>query len=82
MIQDPYTLEIKPGVARRWDHSRDGTRITFHLHPEARWSNGEPLTAEDFVWSWHRALHPRTGNQLAGPAVFCAQCRGLQYRWP
>lgn len=65
VIQDPYTLEIKPGVARRWDYSADGTSITFNLQPEARWSNGDPLTAQDFVWSWHRALHPRTGNQLA-----------------
>ncbi len=65
VIQDPYTLEIKPGVAERWELSPDGTTLTFYLHPEARWSNGDPLTAEDFVWSWHRALNPRTGNQLA-----------------
>ncbi len=51
---------IVPGAARHWDISRDGLTYTFFLDPDARWSNGEPLTAEDFVWSWRRAVDPAT----------------------
>lgn len=64
-VKNPYTLESEPGVAQSWDISQDGRTITFHLNPEARWSNGDPVTAEDFVWSWQRALNPAMGNQYA-----------------
>jgi oligopeptide transport system substrate-binding protein len=64
-VKNPYTLEPEAGVAQRWGVSEDGLTITFYLNPEARWSNGEPLTAEDFVWSWQRALNPKMGNQYA-----------------
>jgi len=52
---------IIPGAARHWDISRDGLTYTFFLDPEGRWSNGEPVTAHDFVWSWRRAVDPATG---------------------
>ncbi|MCG3133611.1 MAG: Periplasmic oligopeptide-binding protein [Planctomycetes bacterium] len=52
----PETLEPIPGAAWKWDVSADGTVYTFHLRKDARWSNGDPLTAEDFRWSWERAL--------------------------
>ncbi|RFF26246.1 peptide ABC transporter substrate-binding protein [Wenzhouxiangella sp. 15181] len=52
---------IVPGAAQHWDISRDGLTYTFFLDPEGRWSNGEPVTAEDFVWSWQRAVDPSTG---------------------
>jgi oligopeptide transport system substrate-binding protein len=45
--------------------SDDGLTITFHLNPAAKWSNGDPTTAQDFVWSWQRALNPAMGNQYA-----------------
>lgn len=64
-VKNPYTLESEPGVAQSWDISEDGLTITFHLNPEARWSNGDPMTAEDYVWSWQRALNPAMGNQYA-----------------
>ena len=64
-VKNPQTLESEPGVAQRWDISDDGLTITFHLNPEARWSNGDPMTAEDYVWSWQRALSPAMGNQYA-----------------
>ncbi|MCB1841660.1 MAG: peptide ABC transporter substrate-binding protein [Halioglobus sp.] len=54
-----------PGVATAWSVSADGLRWTFTLRPDARWSNGDPLTAHDFLWSWQRALHPAMGNQYA-----------------
>lgn len=64
-VKNPYTLEPEPGVAERWEFSEDRRRITFHINPEARWSNGDPVTAADYVWSWMRALHPNTGNLYA-----------------
>lgn len=63
--KNPYTLESEPGVAQSWDVSEDGLTIVFHLNPDARWSNGDPMTAEDYVWSWWRALNPAMGNQYA-----------------
>ncbi len=64
-VKNPWTLEPEPGVAQSWDISEDGTVYTFHINPEAKWSNGEPITASDYVWSWNRALHPAMGNQYA-----------------
>ena len=52
--------EIVPGAAGRWNVSRDGITYTFYLRPEGRWSNGDPLTAEDFVFSFRRAVDPNT----------------------
>jgi oligopeptide transport system substrate-binding protein len=63
--KNPYTLESEPGVAQSWEVSEDGLTIVFHLNPEAKWSNGDPMTAEDYVWSWQRALNPAMGNQYA-----------------
>ncbi len=64
-VKNPYTLEPEPGVAERWDISDDGLTVTFYINPEARWSNGEPVTARDYVWSWNRALNPAMGNLYA-----------------
>ena len=52
---------IMPGAAVHWDISRDGLVYTFYLDPNGRWSNGEPVTAEDFVWSWQRVVNPESG---------------------
>ncbi|QKK01185.1 MAG: peptide ABC transporter substrate-binding protein [Pseudomonadota bacterium] len=63
---------IVPGAALHWDISRDGLTYTFFLRPEARWSNGESLTAADFVWSWRRAVDPETGasyGRMLAPVV-------------
>jgi len=64
-VKNPYTLEPEPGVAESWEFSEDGRVITFHINPAARWSNGDPMTAEDYVWSWKRALDPAMGNLYA-----------------
>jgi len=52
--------DVIPGVAESWVLSDDGTIYTFNLRRDARWSNGDPLTAEDFVYSFRRAVDPRT----------------------
>jgi len=49
-----------PAVARRWTSSPDGLHWRFHLDPDATWSDGSPVTAHDFVWSWKRLLLPDT----------------------
>lgn len=51
----------KPAVAERWTVSEDGVTFTFFLRADARWSNGEPVTADDFVFAWRRMLLPEGG---------------------
>ena len=55
---DPVTLKPVPGVAASWDISDDLTTYTFHLNPAARWSNGDPVQASDFIYAWRRLLMP------------------------
>jgi len=64
-VKNPYTLEPEPGVAESWDISEDGRIITFHINSRAKWSNGDSMSAEDYVWSWRRALNPAMGNLYA-----------------
>ncbi|WP_066557004.1 peptide ABC transporter substrate-binding protein [Croceicoccus bisphenolivorans] len=53
-----------PGMAESWEHDGQYTVWTFHLR-DAKWTNGDPVVAGDFVYSWHRALIPELGNQYA-----------------
>jgi oligopeptide transport system substrate-binding protein len=53
---------VVPGVATDWEASEDGKVYTFHLRPEAKWSNGDPVTAGDFVYAWRRAADPATAS--------------------
>src|SRR5436189_4883475 len=50
---DPKDLTVKPGVADSWKATENGLVYTFHLR-ECTWSNGDPVTARDFEWSWKR----------------------------
>jgi len=54
----PETLAVLPGVAESWTVSEDGLTWTFKLRPGVVWSDGTPLTAEDFRWSWLSLLAP------------------------
>ncbi|NDV60934.1 peptide ABC transporter substrate-binding protein [Puniceicoccales bacterium CK1056] len=54
-----------PGVAERWEVSEDGRIWRFFLREGARWSNGDPVLAENFVYSWRRVLNPGLGNEYA-----------------
>ena len=60
---DEETFQARPGAARRWEISPDGLVYTFHLHPGATWSNGDPLDARDFLYSFRRALTPTLGSE-------------------
>lgn len=65
----PQTLEVMPGVATDWKVSGDGLTYTYYLRKNAKWSNGDPVTAHDFEYSWKRALDPKTGVRFA-PILF------------
>ena len=56
---------VIPGMAQSWKLSPDGLVYTFHLRPGIKWSNGDPVTALDFLNSWERALNPVTGSEYS-----------------
>jgi len=58
VTEDPKTLDPIPGTAESWEISPDGRVYTFHIRSNAKWSNGEPVTAQDFVNSYRRILTP------------------------
>ncbi|MGW9332548.1 peptide ABC transporter substrate-binding protein [Bosea sp. NPDC055594] len=57
--------EVVPGVAESWTMSEDGKSYTFKLRSNARWSNGDPVKAGDFVYSLKRIINPATGAKYA-----------------
>ncbi|UOA21108.1 Periplasmic murein peptide-binding protein (plasmid) [Sulfitobacter indolifex] len=57
--------ELVPGVALEHEVSEDGKTYTFKLRDDAKWSNGEPVTANDFVYSWRRLADPATASEYA-----------------
>ncbi len=59
------TLKPAPGQAASWTVSDDGLVWTFTIRPGAKWSNGDPVTAHDFVWSWKRLEDPTTASEYA-----------------
>lgn len=63
--EDPVDLHPVPAVAEHWNISPDGQRYTFFLRPSAKWSNGDPVTANDFVSSFKRILTPSLGARYA-----------------
>lgn len=62
---DAKDLHPTPGVAQSWEVSDDKTLYTFHLRSNARWSDGAPVTADDFVYSYRRMLSPRLGSEYS-----------------
>jgi oligopeptide transport system substrate-binding protein len=70
-IMDPLvrlnadTNEAEPSLAESWDISEDGKTVTYHLSPDGKWTNGDPVTAGDFVYSWKRTLSPELAADYA-----------------
>ncbi|ACQ81583.1 4-phytase [Beutenbergia cavernae DSM 12333] len=62
VLQTPDGTDVRPGVADEWEVSEDGLTYTFHLRDGVTWSNGEPLTAADFEWTYQRLLDPARGD--------------------
>lgn len=52
--------EVIPTGASSWDISKDGKAYTFHLRRNAKWTNGDPVTADDYVYSYRRSVTPET----------------------
>lgn len=61
---------VIPGVAEKWEISEDSLVYTFYLNKNAKWSNGEPVTANDFFYSWERTLRPETAAPLVSNLFF------------
>jgi oligopeptide transport system substrate-binding protein len=69
-IMDPLVklddnLEPVPSLAESWDVSEDGKTVTFHLSADGKWTNGDPVVAEDFVWAWKRTISPELAADYA-----------------
>jgi oligopeptide transport system substrate-binding protein len=64
------TARPVPGLAEEWEISQDKRTYTFHLRTNAAWSTGEPITTDDVVYSWHRALDPATAADYAGQLFY------------
>ena len=62
-IPNPFDDGNLPGAAESWQISDDGKEYIFNLRKNAKWSNGDEVTAEDFVWSWKRILTASLGSQ-------------------
>jgi peptide/nickel transport system substrate-binding protein len=66
----PADMKIVPSLAKSWDTSADGKTWTFHLHEGVKWSDGQPLTADDVVYSYERVLQPdSTENGQYGSSI-------------
>ena len=57
--------EAIPGMAEKWEISPDGLKFKFFLRDNAKWSNGDPVTARDFEYSWLSVLSPELGSKYA-----------------
>jgi oligopeptide transport system substrate-binding protein len=66
----PKTMEPIPAIAESWEKSSDGTEYLFHLRKNAKFSNGDPITAKDFVYSFRRALSPELASRNANLAYY------------
>ena len=64
----PKSLNAIPAIAERWDINNDNSEFVFHLRKNARWSNGDPINAHDFIYSIRRALAPELLSRTAGNA--------------
>jgi oligopeptide transport system substrate-binding protein len=59
-----------PAVAERWTISKDGLVYTFYLRKNAKWKDGKPIVAGDFLYAWLRALNPKTNSKFANLLFF------------
>lgn len=66
----PKTMKPIPAIAERWDVNSDYSEFIFYLRRNARWSNNNPITAHDFVYSFRRALSPQLAAQNASFAYY------------
>lgn len=88
----PVTLEFTPGIACRWTISDDKLTYTFEIDPEAKWSDGQPITAEDIKWTFDTVMDPKnpTGpnkvmlGKFSSPEIInerCVRFRAAKVHW-
>ncbi|MHB0776859.1 peptide ABC transporter substrate-binding protein [Halomonas sp. WWR20] len=65
LLKESPSGERLPGMASDWEISEDGLTYTFHLRDDAQWSDGEPVTAEDFIFGWQHLLDPASASKYA-----------------
>ena len=65
LVNKDKDSNIIPGIAERWEVSDDGLKYRFYLRKDAKWSNGTPVTADDFVFGWQRVLDPNTASDAS-----------------
>ena len=73
----PKTMEPIPAIAESWEMSPDGTEYMFHLRKNAKFSNGDPITAKDFVYTFRRGLSPELASRNANLAYYIKVFRGV-----
>ncbi|HEX8735139.1 MAG TPA: peptide ABC transporter substrate-binding protein [Pyrinomonadaceae bacterium] len=66
----PKTMEPIPAIAKSWEISPNVDEFIFHLRDNAKWSDGTPITARDFVYSWRRGFAPKTASRTASLGYF------------
>jgi oligopeptide transport system substrate-binding protein len=77
LVESGPEMEMVPDLARDWEVSEGGGRYVFHLREDARWSDGAPVTAADFEYTWKRVLDPVTGSPCAGALYDVAGARAF-----
>jgi oligopeptide transport system substrate-binding protein len=73
---DPKTTLPIPAIATSWELNSDSSELLFHLRDNAKWSTGEPITAEDFVYSLRRGLSPKLASRNAYLAYYIKYSQG------
>jgi oligopeptide transport system substrate-binding protein len=79
MRLDPKTAQPIPGLAESWEVSPDGCTYTFHLRTNLVWSTGDPIRADDVVYSWIRALDPKTASDYAGSLYYLKNAQDFNF---
>ncbi|MGH9957247.1 MAG: peptide ABC transporter substrate-binding protein, partial [Pyrinomonadaceae bacterium] len=77
---DPKDMRPRPAIAERWDENADSSELVFHLRKNGRWSNGDPINANDVVYTFRRALSPETRARAAGFGYYIKYAQAFNSR--
>src|SRR5216684_6572255 len=77
---DPKTGEPIPALAETWEVNKDSSEVTFHLRHDGRFSNGDPITARDFVYTIRRGMSPELASRNAGLAYYIKYAKAYNER--
>src|SRR6185312_4622576 len=70
---DSKTMDPVPAIAERWDENNDASEFVFHLRHNARWSNGDSISARDFVYTFRRGVSPELLSRSASSGFYIRQ---------